>query len=578
MRVKFSFSGRSKRLLAFLIVVGLLLAGCLSFPAAVLVAVLLPAVEAHLSLGWCWAIVVAFLTYNARQAADNQMGIMAGKFFRDIIYSRSLTLRYRLLGDFLDLADAGAPLNPPLEVGERTMPIKVHAVRTGKYTGERLASLQPLFLVKGTPKLGDAHVVVDTKMRYQTFKGFGGSFTESSADVLLQMSPANQELIMNACFNAQTGLGYTMGRLHMNSCDFSRGNWSCVDKPGDTELKTFSIDRYEHSIIPMIKRAQALASEPITLVASPWSPPAWMKDTGKMLTGGVLLPEYRQAWANFYVRFAQELRTQGVDIWGFTVQNEPHASTPWENCIYTNEAERDFVRDFLGPALNSSGLDLKLLVWDHNRDDMFSRAKAIYDDPEAAKYVWGVGYHWYGDPEHEAWPAKEGMVMNDNLLRVHELRPEKHIWMTEACQEFGPRIGDWRHAERYGEALIRDFTRWLEAWIDWNLLLNEKGGPNHVDNLVSAPILADTSRDKVLFLSIFYYIGHFSRYIKPGAVRIAAVANRDRIEVTGFQNPDGTIVVIAMNQQDYEIDFWLAFEQYNQRVRMPKHTITTFTF
>uniref|UniRef100_A0A7S1WHZ0 Glucosylceramidase n=1 Tax=Alexandrium catenella TaxID=2925 RepID=A0A7S1WHZ0_ALECA len=576
MKVQFSLSSKWLCRFSIPIFLALTVVGKVSFPTAALITVLLPALHINFSMGWCLTIWVAFVVWAANGIAGNQLGIMAGKFIGDMAYSRSLTLHYRFFGDFVQLADLGAPLAPPPVIGERNSPIKVAVIRSGKTTGERLTVLQPMFLSKGVAKRGDAHVLLDTKMRYQTFAGFGGSFTESSADVLLKMSPANQELIMNAYFNTETGLGYNLGRLHMNSCDFSRGNWSCVDKAGDTELKTFSIDRYKYSMIPMVKRAQALAKEPLTLFASPWSPPAWMKDTGRMLSGGKLMPQYREPWANFYVRFARELKKEGVSLWGFTVQNEPHAETPWENCLYNNEEERDFVRDYLGPALNASGMDLKLMVWDHNRDDMFSRAKAVYNDPEAEKYVWGVGYHWYGDPNHEVWPPREGMVLNDNLQRVHELRPDKHIWMTEACQEFGPRIGDWRHAERYGEALIRDFNRWLEAWIDWNLILEANGGPNHVNNFVSAPIIADSERGKVLFLSIYYYIGHFSRYIKPGAVRIAAVANRDKIEVTAFQNPDGSVVAVAMNQQDWDIGFWLQFEQHTQWVSLPSHSMTTF--
>lgn len=576
MKVKFSLSSKCLFWLSMPIFIGLTAVGKLSFPSAALITVLLPALHITFSMGWCLAIWVAIVAWSSKAVAGNQLGLMAGKFFHDLAYSRSLTLSYRLLGDYLELADTGGPLAPPPTLGERSSPIKVAVIRTGKSTGERFATLPPVFLTKGVAKRGDPHVVLDAKMRYQTFMGFGGSFTESSADTLLMMSPANQELILNAYFDPKTGLGYNMGRLHMNSCDFSRGNWSCVEQAGDTELKTFSIEQYRYSMIPMIKRAQKIAPEPLTLFASPWSPPAWMKDTGRMTTGGQLLPQYRQAWANFFVRFAKELHKEGVDLWGFTVQNEPHAATPWENCLYNNEEERDFVRDFLGPALNASGMDLKLMVWDHNRDDMFSRAKAVYDDPEAEKYVWGVGYHWYGDPKHEVWPAREGMVLNDNLQRVHELRPDRHIWMTEACQEFGPRIGDWHQAERYGEALIRDFNRWLEAWIDWNLILNAKGGPNHVGNFVSAPIIADVARDKVLFLSIFYYIGHFSRYVKPGAVKIGAVANRDLIEVTAFENPDGSVVAVAMNQQDWDIGFWLQFSEFTQWVNMPSHSITTF--
>lgn len=295
-----------------------------------------------------------------------------------------------------------------------------------------------------------------------------------------------------------------------------------------------------------------------------------------MLNGGKLRPEYRVAWAKHYVKFAEAFNQAGMPLWAFSVQNEPQASTPWENCLYNHEEERDFVRDYLGPALQSSGLDLKLLVWDHNRDDMLARAKAVYDDPEAEKYVWGVAYHWYGDTRYESWPAREGQLLFDNLRLVHELRPDKHILMSEACQEMGPRIGDWKLGERYGEAIIRDMNNWLEAWIDWNLILDESGGPNHVYNLVSAPVIADASRDRVLFLSSYYYIGHFSRFIRPGARRVLTGSSRDALETTGFVNPDGSVVVIVMNQGDYDIAFNLQFDGAVAKAEAPAHSISSF--
>jgi len=390
------------------------------------------------------------------------------------------------------------------------------------------------------------------------------------------MSPRNQELVLDAYFDEATGLGFKVGRLHIGSCDFSRGNWSCAEEPGDEELKSFSIERYDKSILPMIRRAQEIAGSQLLLMASPWSPPRWMKDTGEMLKGGKLLPQYRKAWAKHYVKFAKAFEAAGVPLWSMTVQNEPHASTPWENCLYTHDEERDFVRDFLGPALRESGLDVKLLVWDHNRDDMFVRAKTVYSDPEAEQFVWGVAYHWYGDPRYEMWPAREGQVLYDNVRRVHELRPDKHIVMSEACQEFGPRLGDWKVGERYGEAIIRDLNNWLEAWIDWNLILDASGGPNHVNNFVSAPIIVDLARDKVLFHTNFYYMGHFSRFIKPGARRILASSNRDALEVTAFANPDGSLAAVVMNQGDFDVNFWLEVAGEVTKAEAPKHSISTF--
>mmetsp|Transcript_41236 Transcript_41236/g.106691 ORF Transcript_41236/g.106691 Transcript_41236/m.106691 type:complete len:747 (-) Transcript_41236:170-2410(-) len=451
---------------------------------------------------------------------------------------------------------------------------EVSVVRTSYGSGERLSTLPQLHLETGRHD-GDASVVIEPSVRYQTFLGFGGSFTEASCDLLMQMTQETQERIVDACFDSEKGLNYKMGRVHINSCDFSTGNWTCGGPKDDKVLATMSLKRYERSILPFLRRAGRLAGD-LKLIASPWSPPAWMKDNESMLDGGKLRAECRDVWARYYVRFAELMQDAGLPLWGLTVQNEPMAVTAWENCVYTAVEERDFVRDHLGPTLEDSGMDLKLLVWDHNRDEMFARAKTIYADPRAAKYVWGVAFHWYGDPRYETWPDKVGQLCYENVQRVHELRPDKHLVMTEACQEGGPHTGEWCLGERYAENIIKDLTHWTEAWIDWNLVLNGQGGPNHVGNNCSAPILVDVERDLVLFQSSFYYIGHFSRHIQPGAKRILCSSSRDALESVAFANPDGTLAVIVLNQSEHSINMSLEYAGKAALTNCPKHSITTF--
>jgi len=453
---------------------------------------------------------------------------------------------------------------------------EVIAVRTAEKGDERMSVLPTLRL---QPHRAEANptVVVDPSVRYQTFLGFGGSFTESSAELLLQLGRQRQEQVVEAYFRADVGLGYRMGRTHINSCDFSRGHWACCPEAGDEKLHSFTIARYRRAIIPFIHRANTAAGELLKIVASPWSPPAWMKDTGSMVAGGVLKSEYREVWARHYVKFARELDSCGLPVWAMSVQNEPNAPVSWESCLFTAEEERDFVRDYLGPALESSGMDIKLLVWDHNRDDMLARARVIYADAVAAKYVWGVAFHWYGDPRYERWPDKSGQVRFENVLRTHELRPDKHLVMTEACQEGGPHKGNWSLAERYALNIIRDLSNWTEAWIDWNLILDEVGGPNHKRNFCSAPLLVDTKRDAVHVQPCYYYIGHFSRYIHPGAERILCASNRDCLESIAFANTDGTIAVVVLNASAKAVDFWLEMDGKAAPCLAPERSITTFT-
>jgi glucosylceramidase len=248
-----------------------------------------------------------------------------------------------------------------------------------------------------------------------------------------------------------------------------------------------------------------------------------MKTNGDMNHGGKLKPEYRQAWANYYVKYIQEMEKSGFPMWGLSVQNEPAATQIWDSCEYTAEEERDFVRDYLGPALHQAGMaDKKLIIWDHNRDIMVERASTVLEDPEAAKYVWGTGFHWYGDDAFE------------NVKKVKERFPDHHLIFTEGCQEGGPHIGSWDLGERYARSMIHDLNNGTDAWVDWNMLLDTKGGPNHVGNYCSAPILADTANDKLLFQSSYYYMGHFSRFLKPGARSIRTENTREDVIVAGF--------------------------------------------
>jgi glucosylceramidase len=290
-----------------------------------------------------------------------------------------------------------------------------------------------------------------------------------------------------------------------------------------------------------------------------------MKTNGQMNGGGKLKPEYRDAWARYYVRFIQEYEKEGVPIWGLTIQNEPAAVQPWDSCIWTAEEERDFVRDHLGPTLHRSGLErIKIIVWDHNRDLMVERAAVAYSDPEASKYIWGTGFHWYGPDKF------------DNVQIVHDAWPDKHLLFTEGCQEGGPHIGSWDLGERYARSIVNDLNRWTVGWVDWNILLDETGGPNHVNNFCSAPIIADTRNDRLIFQSSYYYIGHFSRFIRPGAARILCASTQDDLEATAFLNPDRTIAVVVLNRTDKERTFTLKRGARAAMCSMPAHSIATY--
>lgn len=434
-----------------------------------------------------------------------------------------------------------------------SQPICIRHVLTARDTGARLQA-QPVPAFGPPPPFKPSRnnaIQIAPSVAYQTIEGFGGAFTEAAATTLLKLPVAKQEEVLRAYFDRAEGHGYNLCRTHMNSCDFALSCYSYCEQPDDFELSSFSIDRDRKALLPMIQRAQHLAKGAIRLLASPWSPPAWMKTTGAMKGGGALRPECREAWARYYVRYIDEFRREGVPIWAISVQNEPAAVQRWDSCVYSAEEERDFVRDHLGPTLAASEYaGTKIVIWDHNRDDLYNRAKVVYDDPAAARYVWGTGFHWYVTDRF------------DNVQRHFDAWPDKKLLFTEGCQEGGPHFGEWTVGERYARSIIQDLNHGTVGWIDWNLLLDMQGGPNHVGNYCSAPILADIEKGEIHYQSSYPYLGHFSRFIRPGATRILTSTTRDELETLACRNPDGEIVVVVLNRSELQLPFSLRLGEH----------------
>ena len=422
---------------------------------------------------------------------------------------------------------------------------------TAKDSDLRLAKTGSTTIIPANQPLeNEISIFVNPQKSFQTFLGIGGAITDASAEVFAQLPEEEQSALLKAYYDKEEGIGYSLCRTSIHSCDFSSGSFTYIEE-GDKNLETFNIDHDRKFRIPMIKRAIEAAGGSLLFYASPWSPPAFMKDNKNMLQGGKLLPEYYDSWALYYTKFIKAYEEEGMPIWGITIQNEPMAVQRWESCIYTAEEERDFLKNHLGPIMEKEGLgDRKIVVWDHNRDLINHRANTIFEDPEAAKYAWGIGFHWY-----ETWAGGEPMFTN--LDNVQTSFPDKNLLFTEGCQEGfrTDRYQYWEHAERYGRSMINDFNQGTVGWTDWNILLNHKGGPNHVGNYCFAPIHGDTEKGELIFTPTYYYIGHFSKFIRPGAKRISTVSSRSPLLSTSFQNEDGTLVTVVMNQSDEDIDY-----------------------
>lgn len=423
------------------------------------------------------------------------------------------------------------------------------------------------------PTEGQVSVFVNPNQTFQTVLGIGGAITDASAETFAKLPKEKQQQLLDAYYDVNKGIGYTLARTTIHSSDFSSESYTYI-KEGDADLKTFSIDHDRKNRIPMIKRAIATAGGKLTLYASPWSPPAFMKDNNSMLKGGKLKPEYFQNWANYYTKFIKAYEKEGIPVWGISIQNEPMATQTWESCIFTGEEERDFLKNYLGPTMHKEGFkEKKIIAWDHNRDMLYQRASTMLNDPEAAKYIWGIGFHWY-----ENWSG--GQQMFDNVRLVHESYPQTNLIFTEGCKEKFDinKVYDWKLGELYGTNMINDFNNGIVAWTDWNILLDETGGPNHVMNLCFAPIHANTKTGELMFTNEYYYIGHFSKFVRPGAKRIACSSSRSALSATAFVNTDGKVAVIVMNKGEEKVNYNLWIEGKAVEIESLPHSMQTLVF
>lgn len=399
--------------------------------------------------------------------------------------------------------------------------------------------------------------------RYQRFEGFGGAFTEAAAHSWQQLPEDRRQAFLDAYFGPE-GLRYTQGRVHIGSCDFALGNYACMDEPEDVAFHT---ERDDETLIPMIQAAQRTAGRPVALLLSPWSPPGFMKTNGEMNHGGKLKPEYRALWATCMAKYAAHYRAAGCDVRRISVQNEPAAVQTWDSCIYSGAEEGEFAADFLAPALAESGCgDVRILAWDHNKDILVYRAGDTLPVPGAAACVSGFALHWYTGDHFDA------------LRTVKKLWPEKELWFTEGCVEYSRFDGmtPLQKAEMYAHDILGNLNGGISGSIDWNLLLDAKGGPNHVGNFCEAPVMLTEDGQDFAVMSEYYYIGQFSRWIQPGAVRLGASSWCAEVEVTAFENSDGSLATVLLNRTEHDLPISLTRDgQKGYGFTLTAHSICT---
>jgi len=409
---------------------------------------------------------------------------------------------------------------------------------------------------------------VERATRYQDILGFGGALTESSASVFAQLNANLQNEVIESYFG-RTGHGYTVCRTPLNSCDFSVSSYSFDDTRDDYLLNNFSIAHNDKVLFPLIKRVLSASTQPINLFATPWSPPAWMKSNGQMdgsnHPGLIQDPKIYTSWALFLSKSITEYKNIGINFWGLTIQNEPENAGSWECCCYTDTEQRDFLKYYLGPQLRKDHPDLKIMIFDHNKDHVADWVRTIFTDPQAAQFADGTAFHWYSGAQFE------------NLATAHSIAPNKFLLATEACN-CPPSIGNWGTGESYGYDIIGDLNNWSVGWTDWNILLNIQGGPNHVNNFCDAPILADINGQKLIYQPAYWYMGQFSRFITPGSVILKTAVSDATLSAVSALTKDGKTVVVVQNRSNNPITYTLQDGTKSASVTAPAHSIHTLVY
>lgn len=416
-------------------------------------------------------------------------------------------------------------------------------------------------------------VKVYPQVRYQRIIGFGAALTEASGYVYAQMSEQARREFVDLCFGAD-GNRYSLARTSIQSCDFSLVPRSYVSDPSDRSLATFSIDDDYAYVLPLVFAACAKNAD-LEVLATPWSPPKWAKTNRNMKLGGRLVRKHYDMWARMIARYVAEYRALGVPVTRLTVQNEPQAVQTWESCLFSAAEEGEFLARSLKPALHEVGLDdVKVLAWDHNKERVFDRAAELLEDEGAAAQLDGVAFHWYSGDHFEALRAVRELV-----------GPDRELIFTEGCDAYsaGDRSREIPHAEHYAHEIIGDLEAGANAILDWNILLDERGGPNHVGNFCDAPIMYDTRARVMHVRAPFYYLGHFSRFIAPGAQRILSTRYTTDLETCAFANPDGSYELVVLNRTSCDIPFGLAWGEKAMSRRVththaPAHSIQTIVW
>lgn len=401
----------------------------------------------------------------------------------------------------------------------------------------------------------EATVEVIPDKTHQKIIGFGGALTGAVSFNAEKLSPNLQKSLFEAYYSDERGIGYNLVRIPIGGCDFDLAPWGYNEIPAnDATLSNFTqLDARDEKMVANLKRIQAITgTDNLKIKAAAWSPPPWFKSNNDWSGASVLQQKYFQTWADYHLKYLELMDKAGVQLWAISTGNEPmngvigFGFVKFMSLGWTPGGQGKWISENLGPSLRQSKFkDVKILVGDDQRflfPWFFRMMRNL--EPKTFDYVDGFGVHFYWDQ----------FVSPSVMDATAKEFPDKLILNTESClgdkpyQVHGPVLGSWERGIEYVEAYMQDLQHSVNGWIDWNLWLDETGGPNYVNNTVDAPIVVNATKNEAYKQPIFYAIGHFSKFIKEDSVRVETKSSSSLVDVVGFKRPDNTMVLVVQNK------------------------------
>lgn len=391
-------------------------------------------------------------------------------------------------------------------------------------------------------------IIINTHEEITSFLGFGSAITESSAYNYQKLSKDNQKSFINDYFS-KDGLNFNFSRISIGSCDFSLNSYSYAKS---RDLSDFSINHDKELIIPFIKDIKEIKD--VFLIASPWSPPAMFKKLPILFWGIKLRKKYYDQYSDYLVKFIKEYQKNGIKINYLTMQNEPIARQRWESCVFNYQEQKDFIYNHLLNKLDNT----KLLLWDHNKDNLFNIINELYSNSDK---IAGFAFHYYTGSNF------------DELVKLREKYPDKLLINTEMCCGYAPfDMNNWiSSAEYYLNDIIGDMNSGVNAYLDWNILLDENGGPTYKNNPVKSASIR--INDNYLKSPIYYYLYHVSHFVNNSI--IIKTKNITNLKVVSFKNLNKTYVVI-LNKSNNRVEFNITLDKDKISDVINSHSIVTY--